>query len=402
MKRSCHSASSTASSSQVQFFISSPHSGHRQGLSSFGVSIGFQSSRAAGGEKNPRPPCGNRGSGTRTGRGHPIGAAGMRLGAGCPLARLFVSACAALQDTPADPLGDLRHYGPSKDSKTVQSSGNPIIHSTKRGCGHCPAGPRAESSSDVLNKASSSVVPECPLSMYPCRRDAGFVVGVGNRSRRKSRLPLLPLGRPPFARFATGVANNENSLANVRRPEVRRGQHSPFRIVPARGQVAENSSKAPSKQRCHVFHEDESRSNKANDPGELGPQSALFAANPFSLACITDVLARKAAAHQIDVERRAASSPPLAAKKVANVAESGDVRPVLREDAPGIFVFLHLPDRAEAAGAFKPKLDATDAAEQGADREHANHPLPCTSSASHAARQPMMSSETTVATPRRR
>ena len=74
--------------------------------------------------------------------------------------------------------------------------------------------------------------------------------------------------------------------ANVDRP-----QHSPFRIIPHRGQVPENTSKPSRSEHWGVFHEDESWSNFANDPSHLSPHSGASAVDPGTLSGCGDVLA---------------------------------------------------------------------------------------------------------------
>jgi hypothetical protein len=60
--------------------------------------------------------------------------------------------------------------------------------------------------------------------------------------------------RPPFG--TSGVGHNEESVTEVRGTEGGSGYAIPFRVIPARGQVAEYAVKSPSKECCHVLHED--------------------------------------------------------------------------------------------------------------------------------------------------
>ena len=64
--------------------------------------------------------------------------------------------------------------------------------------------------------------------------------------------PLPPLS-PSVERT---VGHNEDAITEMGRTEGCRWYAIPFRIIPARGQVAENSVKPPNKERCDVLHED--------------------------------------------------------------------------------------------------------------------------------------------------
>jgi hypothetical protein len=119
---------------------------------------------------------------------------------------------------------------------------------------------------------------------------------------------------------ALGVAHNPYSFPAVWRSHIFRAQHSPFRIVPQRGQVAENSTKPPKSEHWGVFHKDLSRSYLANNPGHLPPQSASFAVDPSSLASGADVLAGKPARNHIN------NSPPRESVKGANVIPNREGR----------------------------------------------------------------------------
>jgi hypothetical protein len=90
-------------------------------------------------------------------------------------------------------------------------------------------------------------------------------------------------------------------------PDMDCSQHSPATIVPQRGQVPENSSEPPRSESWGVLHEDVSRSNLANDPSHLRPQSASLAVEPCTFPCDADILAGKSTGDDVDV-----SAPPEA------------------------------------------------------------------------------------------
>jgi hypothetical protein len=89
----------------------------------------------------------------------------------------------------------------------------------------------------------------------------------------------------------TGVGQNPDPFSAVGRTGVNRPQHTPFRIVPHRGQVPENSSESPRSEHWGVFHEDETGSNLANDPSKFRPEAGAFSFDSGTLSCCADVLA---------------------------------------------------------------------------------------------------------------
>jgi hypothetical protein len=118
----------------------------------------------------------------------------------------------------------------------------------------------------------------------------------------------LSLGSPrelifPIALFtessATGVCQNPDSLSDVGRSGVVRAQHTPFRIVPQRGQVSENSSKPSTSEHWGVFHEDEAGSNLANDPSKLRPKAGACPSDPCPLPGRGNVLAGEPSAYRV-------------------------------------------------------------------------------------------------------
>jgi len=77
-------------------------------------------------------------------------------------------------------------------------------------------------------------------------------------------------------------------------------QHSPSRIIPQRGQVAENTSKPARSENWGVFHEHVARSHLANDSSLFFPQAASRPVDSFSGAVRgADVLTREAARDDI-------------------------------------------------------------------------------------------------------
>jgi hypothetical protein len=100
--------------------------------------------------------------------------------------------------------------------------------------------------------------------IVPLRRPS-VALGVGNHFMTACAdsisPPPVPFPRgPPLCEFASGVGNNEDSPASMRGTKGCCRDAIPFRIVPERGQVPENSSKSPNSERIDIFHDDVSRS----------------------------------------------------------------------------------------------------------------------------------------------
>jgi len=106
----------------------------------------------------------------------------------------------------------------------------------------------------------------------------------------------------------------------VRRSNVGSSQHCPATVIPERGQVTEDSSESPSKERWAVFHEDVTGSNLANDPRHVSPHSTAGAVDAGSLACDADVLARKAARYDVN------NASPRSAVKGLNIIPNREGR----------------------------------------------------------------------------
>lgn len=71
---------------------------------------------------------------------------------------------------------------------------------------------------------------------------------------------------------AVGVGSNDpDPISAVRRTNGGSRYAVPLRVIPERGQVSENFAVPSTKQSCDVLHDDEARSNVANDSSELDP-----------------------------------------------------------------------------------------------------------------------------------
>lgn len=109
------------------------------------------------------------------------------------------------------------------------------------------------------------------------------VLGVGHVSRfgfsAKKFLGPLPPERSAraFVLLASGVGNQEDPVTAVRGTDGGSRYAIPLRVVPARGQVPENSPEVPaSKESWNVLHEDESGSYSANGSDNFRPKVSFI------------------------------------------------------------------------------------------------------------------------------
>jgi hypothetical protein len=223
--------------------------------------------------------------------------------------------------------------------------GNPIIHSTNSADGSAP-----------IHNFISLTKPTLPST--PCRDTLrGTPLAV-------SRNIIASVKDAAAADSAfTGVGNKKNPVSFVRGTKGTRRKAIPFRIVPALGQLDENSIKPPNKQSCDVFHDNESWSKCANDSGELKPKTRPLTVKPLFASCAADVLAWESSADNIDLPifggRR---------RKGSHVVPSANMGPVLCEDSLTEWVDFTLPP-AFHSGPFKAEIKSADASEQGAERQ---------------------------------
>lgn len=123
-------------------------------------------------------------------------------------------------------------------------------------------------------------------------------------------------------------------------------QHSPARIIPQRGQVAEDFVESSIRERRRIFHEDEARSHFAHDSPHFAPEPASLAFKSGARARDADVLAREAASDDI---HHAAPRPTVKSSHVVPNREGWQASVILpgHEDSAGIVVDFNGTDRAE-------------------------------------------------------
>jgi hypothetical protein len=132
---------------------------------------------------------------------------------------------------------------------------------------------------------------------------------------------------------AVGVGSNDpESIALVRRTRVVGSQHTPSRIIPQRPKVTEDGGKASGNKKRRVLHEDETRSNLADDSRHVMPQPRTLAGNSGALAGRRDVLAGKAARYDVN------TAAPRSAVKGSNVIPYRE-----RREAPVVLACAQYP-----------------------------------------------------------
>lgn len=143
--------------------------------------------------------------------------------------------------------------------------------------------------------------------------------------------------------------------------DIASSQHRPAAVIPERGQVTQDSLESANKERWAVFHERERRSNLANDPRHLRPETAARAIDARTLAGDADVLAREAARDHLNsaapcVSVKGSHVIPYREKREKAVVLSGD------ENACGIGVDF---DGADGSPAKQPAAkDASTSARE--------------------------------------
>jgi len=125
----------------------------------------------------------------------------------------------------------------------------------------------------------------------------------------------------------------------------------PFRIIADAGQVSENVSQSPSKQRCHVFHDCESGSNHANGSKKLPPESGTLAGKSGAKSSFANVLAWETTAYNVGIASCMVDGP--------DVFEDRDFGPMVREDFAGSGIDLAERDGSHS-GSFEPEAEAAN------------------------------------------
>lgn len=146
------------------------------------------------------------------------------------------------------------------------------------------------------------------------------------------------------------------------------GKRLPLRIIPERGKVTQDLVEAADAQGRDVFDDNIFRPERADDAAELSPEARSSARQTGAPAEIADVLAREAAADEIDLQRGVRLS-----REGADIVEARDALPVASEDRSAVGVAFDLPVAAEAR-AVEAEVESADAGEERAESEAARGP----------------------------
>lgn len=159
----------------------------------------------------------------------------------------------------------------------------------------------------------------------------------------------------PLPSAVVAVGQEEESLPAVRSAHVACAEHIPRRIEPERGQVTEHLTESPpvvsGKEPRDVLHEHEARSHVSNDPAILAPEARPLARESGTLSGDADVLAREAAAEDVD-SRESGDG--------ADVVISNSVGPVLCENFTTPRIPFHLEHHSPARGVLDAELQPAD------------------------------------------
>jgi hypothetical protein len=180
-----------------------------------------------------------------------------------------------LEDCAADDFGDLRDDGVSEGSKAVHPRGNPMSHSTHVGFSAPPAALGSRIATTVSRFGNRSAAFWTAVTVIvaaiaehergvgqsfakeardgECRRYSdGLPLSFQSRAAGVGHMPLafaaFRLLLPPSSPVVLGVGHKPESVSLVRGANGGSWYAVPFRVIPERGQVSENSAKPPSKE----------------------------------------------------------------------------------------------------------------------------------------------------------
>jgi hypothetical protein len=211
-----------------------------------------------------------------------------------PLGRLgFPGFLLVGDDAAAEPLRDLGDEAVSEGSKSVHPSGNPMSHSTHVGFNEPPT---------CVRRFSPPCRPELPGPPVP-----SLFVGVAQCATvpRFGDFRLPCDGPVSFQSRLLGVGNKPDPVAPVRGADGASRDAIPLRVIPARGQVPENSSEpsaaVASKEVANVLHDDVAGSKNVNESNVLAPKTRAPPVDPGLPSGDGEVLAGEAAAEDVDV-----------------------------------------------------------------------------------------------------
>lgn len=137
---------------------------------------------------------------------------------------------------------------------------------------------------------------------------ARYAITLAWAPRLYRRRPVFDNPQPRRAIDAVGVGHNPEPITVMGGARVASPEDAPPRIIPQRGQVAEDDTEAPGNEGWTVFHEHVIGSNLANDASEVCPEPGALPADAAASPRGADVLAREPAADDVN---RAAPRPAV-------------------------------------------------------------------------------------------
>jgi hypothetical protein len=147
----------------------------------------------------------------------------------------------------------------------------------------------------------------------------------------------------------------------MRRTNGGRWNAIPFRVVPDLGQRPENDVQSPSKQRCHVFQDDDLRSELSNHANDFKEQPASLAAKPCAESGVGNVLTREAPADNVN-------SLGVRLGPRSHVGPASHVGPMLGENSGCEFVDFNLPLTSHSRS-FESKIESSYTGEETSESE---------------------------------
>jgi hypothetical protein len=137
--------------------------------------------------------------------------------------------------------------------------------------------------------------------------------------------------------------------------------HLPFRIIPERGQVSENTVDPAIKQVCDVLQDNDFGSNVANQSNDVPVEARSCAVDPLSIRiCRADILTWKSATDGIDVD---AIVSETGSSEGCDIVIAWNVWPVFRQHSAAIGIDFAERHGSECAAALEAEAEAADAAE---------------------------------------
>lgn len=183
--------------------------------------------------------------------------------------------------------------------------------------------------------------------------------GTNGASRYAVPLRIIPERGQVPKNGAEPCGESKSVCGDTQVPSTRRAISPGLGAAPAAFAEAELASGRA--ERGDVLDDDPFRADLADEARELRPETRSFASEPSAAAGERDVLAREAAAN--DVDATVAASKPLSIEG-SNIVVNFHVGPVTAEDAaPGLERFAE-GDGPEGAGPFEAQRYAADPAEQ--------------------------------------